>query len=196
MLNSQLQRYGGDAALSIMGIIFSIMTFMFLPVLGLNQGSMPIIGYNYGAKQYSRVIEAALKAISAATLIFFAGYILTRFWPMQIIGLFGKGTADVAAEGLTAIKIYFFMSPLIGFQIIASGFFQATGQPLKSMTLSLSRQVLILIPLAFILPLYAGIKGVWIACATADFISAVLTGTFFFKETVKIRKLDQNRIRV
>ncbi|MDX9800995.1 MAG: MATE family efflux transporter [Spirochaetia bacterium] len=188
LLNNQLQRYGGDGALSIMGMIFSVMTVLFMPVLGLNQGSMPLIGYNFGARRYDRVISTALAAITAATVIMTTGFIITRIWPQELLLLFGKNSGRIMDQGITAMKIFFFMSPLIGFQIVASGMFQAIGKPSLALIMSLSRQVLFLIPLAFIIPYFLGLNGIWLACASSDFLSAIVTALFFIREIAIMKK--------
>ncbi len=188
LLNNQLQRYGGDAALSIMGMIFSFMTLLFMPVLGVNQGSMPLIGYNFGAKRYDRVISTALTAITASTVIMTAGFIATRIWPREILLLFGKNSDRIMDDGIRAIRIFFFMSPLIGFQIVASGMFQAIGRPSLALIMSLSRQVLFLIPLIFIVPVFFALEGIWLACASADLLSAIVTAAFFIREIAGMKK--------
>ena len=188
MLNNQLQRYGGDTALSVMGIIFSIMTVIIMPIFGINQGSMPITGYNYGAKKYKRVIHTALLAAAAATLIMTAGFIITRIYPEELIKLFGKKNTELLAPGITAIKIFFLMVPLIGFQVVASGYFQATGKPGKAMLMSLSRQVIFLIPLVAILPLIWGLNGIWIAVPSSDFLAAILAASLFLHDIRILQK--------
>jgi MATE family, multidrug efflux pump len=189
MLNNQLQRYGGDTALSVMGIVFSIMTLIIMPVFGINQGSMPITGYNYGAKKYKRVIHTVLLAAAAATVIMTTGFIVTRIFPEELIKLFGKKNTELLEPGIAAIKIFFMMLPLIGFQVVASGYFQATGKPGKAMLMTLSRQVIFLIPFVIIFPLIWGLNGVWISVASADFAAAILTA-FLFLHDIRILKKE------
>jgi putative MATE family efflux protein len=182
LLNNQLQKYGGDSALSIMGMLFSFMTVLFMPVLGVNQGSMPVIGYNFGARNYGRVIKASLAAIAAATFIMTAGFVITRLWPQELLYLFGKNSEKIMDRGITAVRIFFAMTPLIGFQIIASGTFQAIGRPALALVMSLSRQVLFLIPMVLLLPRFLGMEGVWIACASSDFLASIVTAFFYIRE--------------
>ena len=193
MLNNQLQRYGGDTALSVMGIVFSIMTVIIMPVFGINQGSAPIIGYNYGAEKYGRVIKAAFLSALAATLIMTSGFIITRLYPENLIILFGKENRELLVPGLAAIKIFFMMTPLIGFQVVASGYFLATGKPGKSMILSISRQVIFLIPLIIVIPLYMGLTGIWVAVAASDGISSILAGFLFFTDIKSFKNHDPIR---
>ncbi|MDX9959778.1 MAG: MATE family efflux transporter, partial [Spirochaetia bacterium] len=159
LLNNQLQRYGGDLAVSTMGIIFSIITFFLMPIFGLNQGAQPIIGYNYGARNYGRVRHAMLLAIVAASTLVSTGFVLIQLFPQVFVGFFAGSSAELLAMASMAIRIYFMMLPLIGFQIVAAGYFQASGKPKQAMVLSLSRQVLLLIPLIIVLPLKFGLTG-------------------------------------
>ena len=188
LLNSQLQRYGGDLAVSTMGIIFSIITFFLMPIFGLNQGAQPIIGYNYGARNFGRVRHAMLLAIVAASLLVISGFVLIQLFPQVLVGFFAGPSAELLSMASKAIRIYLLMLPLIGFQIVAAGYFQASGKPKQAMVLSLSRQVLLLIPLVIILPLKFGLTGLWMAPPIADFLAAVLTGALFLRE---LHKLDR-----
>jgi putative MATE family efflux protein len=188
LLNNQLQKYGGDAALSIMGMIFGFMQILFLPVLGINQGSMPIIGYNYGAIKFERVIHTTYLAIAAATIIMTLGFIATQLFPVQILRAFGKHTDDIIDQGVVAIKIFFSMSSLIGFQIVASGMFQAIGKPTLAIITSVLRQLIFLIPLVYFLPLFFMLNGIWLAVAASDVLSAIATAFFFFREIRVLRK--------
>ncbi len=188
LLNNQLQKYGGDAALSIIGMIFSFMQILFMPVLGVNQGSMPIIGYNYGAKKFERVIHTTYVAIAAATIIMTTGFIITRLFPAQILLAFGKHNKEIIDKGVVAIRIFFSMTPLIGFQIVASGLFQSIGKPALAIIMSLSRQILFLIPLAYIIPLFLNLNGIWFAVAASDFLATIITAFFYFREIRILRK--------
>ena len=187
ILNKTLMAYGGDLALSAIGIVISIGMLLFMPILGLSQGAQPIIGYNFGAQQYNRVIETLKLAVAAATGIAVLGYIAIRLWSVPLAALFSEG--DTALTFLTshAMLIYFAVFPIIGFQVICSGFFQATGKALKSTILSLSRQVLLFIPLLLILPRFWGIEGVWRAAPIADCLSVLITGSFIYFEMKKMK---------
>lgn len=189
ILNKTLHHYGGDLALSAVGIVMAIGTIMIMPLIGLNQGAQPIIGYNYGAKQYSRVKETLKIAILAATCFCVAGFLVIRLWAAEIVTLF-TGT-DVALTSLAthALKTFFLVLPIVGFQIVCAGYFQAVGKALQSAVLSLSRQVLFLIPLLLILPKFWGLEGAWRTPPIADVLSVLLTGTLIFYEMKKINKL-------
>ncbi len=193
ILNNQLQRYGGDIAISSVGIIYSILMFILMPIFGLNQGVQPLIGYNYGARRFDRVKEAARLAIFAATLITFTGFLGAQLFPSALVSFFAPGNKELLAMAVPAMRRFFLMVPIIGFQIVASNYFQATGQPKKAMILSMSRQVLFLIPLIIILPLFWGLDGIWFAPPISDVLSAAVTGTFFFLD---IRRLDRKQLSV
>ena len=182
LLNNQLQRYGGDTALSVMGIIFSIMTVIIMPVFGINQGAMPITGYNYGAGKYKRVIHTALIAVAAATMIMTAGFLITRFFPEQLISMFGRQNTELLLPGIKAIRIFFLMTPLIGFQVVVSGYFQSTGKPAKALLMSLSRQVIFLIPFVVLFPLIWEIDGVWMAAPASDFVASLVAAAVFLHD--------------
>lgn len=189
LLNRSLITYGGDLAVSAYGAINSFSTILLMPIFGINQGSQPIIGYNYGAKNYDRVKKAFLLAITAATTITIIGFVVTRMFPSQLIALFNSKDKELVNIGANGMKIFFTMLPLIGFQIVSSNYFQATGKPKQAMLLSLSRQVLMLIPAILILPRFFDLNGVWMAGPTADFFSSLLTGTFILIELKKLQKL-------
>jgi putative MATE family efflux protein len=177
-INRTLYLYGGDIAVSGMGIINSIQTFMILPIIGLNQGIQPIISYNFGAKQFDRVRETVKLAITYATIIVTVGYVMTRFVPGVLVGIFNR-EESLMTFGIMAIRSWFLLLPLIGFQIIASNFFQAIGRAKTAMFLTLTRQVIILLPAVLIFPQYFGLQGLLYAAPFADVISSILTGIFF-----------------
>ena len=188
--NRSLVKYGGDLALGAMGIIMSISMFVLMPIFGINQGCQPIIGYNYGAKKYDRVKHALKLGILAATTITVTGTIIIQLFPKQLIGIFNKDP-QLLAIGIHGIRIYLFMLPVIGFQIVSANYFQAIGKAKISMFLSLSRQVIILIPLLFILPKFFDLNGVWISGPSADAIASILTAIFLFVEIKHLNKLHR-----
>ncbi len=186
IMNTSLSAYGGDIAISGMGIVSSIITLMIMPLFGINQGVQPIIGYNYGAKKYDRVKEAYKLAVVFATVIVVIGWIVTRVFPKQLVYLFNSKDAELIAFSTMAIKSFMMFLPVVGFQIVSSNYFQAVGKPKHSALLGLSRQVLILIPALLILPRFFELEGVLFAGPLADIVSTVITGTFIF---VEMRKL-------
>lgn len=188
ILNSSLIKYGGDIAVAAMGVINSVAMLILMPIFGINQGVQPIIGFNYGAEQFDRVKKALKLAILGATAISTTGFLIVELFPSLIIGLFGKGT-DLISVGSRGIRIFLSMLPIIGFQIVSANYFQAVGKPKHSMFLSLSRQVIILIPLLLILPGILRLDGVWIAGPASDFLSSLLTAFFIIREMKNLNKM-------
>lgn len=187
ILNKNLYLYSGDLGVSVMGIINSIQTFMLMPVIGLRQGMQPVISYNYGAKKYKRVKSAILLAIIAATIMCLAGYLVIWIFPKELIGLFNRDT-ELLEFGQTALKTWMLLLPVVGFQIIASNYFQAIGKSKSSMFLSLTRQVILLIPAILIFPHIWGLNGILYSAPFADFFSALLTGVWFAIEMNQLGK--------
>ncbi len=187
ILNASLANYGGDIAISGMGIVNSIVTLMIMPIFGINQGVQPIIGFNYGARKFDRVKEAYKLAVMFATVIVIIGWILTRVCPEQLVSLFNKTDTELINFSTMALRRFMMFLPFIGFQIVSSNYFQAVGKPTHSALLGLSRQVLILIPALLILPSFFGLVGVISAGPLADVISTVITGIFIFVEMRKLK---------
>jgi len=188
ILNKTLMVFGGDIALSAVGIIMSIATIIFMPIVGISQGAQPLIGFNYGAKQYSRVKETLKKSVLFSTILGLSGYLVIRAWPYEIIGLFSKGDTELTQLTVHAMLTFFALLPLIGIQILCSSYFQAVGKPLQSTLLSLSRQVLLFIPLLLILPHFWGIDGVWRTAPIADVLSIMITSTVILWEMKRLPK--------
>ena len=189
IMNTSLATYGGDIAISGMGVVFSIMTLMVMPVFGITQGAQPIIGYNYGAKKYDRVKEAYKLAVIFATSIVILGWIVTRLFPEQLVSMFNSKDTELIAFGTIAIKRFMMFLPFIGFQIVSSNYFQAVGKPKHSALLGLSRQVLILDSCFNHITKIFGLEGVISAGPLADIVSSVVTGIFIF---IEMKKLDDH----
>lgn len=187
--NKALKTYGGDIAISAMTVINSLVIFVMMPIIGINQGSQPIIGFNYGARQYDRVKKTLKLAILAASVISIFGSLLTQFATASMVKLFNDDSRliEVASKGM---KIMFFMMPIIGFQIVSANYFQAVGKAYKSMFLSVLRQVLLLLPLLVILPKFLGLNGVWLSAPISDFASAVITAIFLYHEMSMLNQMQ------
>jgi Na+-driven multidrug efflux pump len=182
---------GGDIALSGMNIINSISMLIFMPVFGINQGAQPILGYNYGAKKFDRVLSAYLKAITAATAICVFGFIIAESIPLILIKLFAPdGSAALLSFAPWAMRVAMLMLPFTGFQIVSSNLFVVTGRPKISIVLSMLRQCIILIPCLLIFGKIWQLYGVVAAAPVADGISLFLTGGFIFFE---LRKLNRQK---
>ena len=184
-LNKSLFFYGGDIAVSGMGVINSIQTLLIMPIVGLNQGVQPIISFNYGAQKFDRVKEAIKLAIKIATIIVTVGFIITRLFPVQLISLFNRDP-ELIKFGRSSIFAWFLAFPVVGFQIVGANFFQAIGKPKSAMFLSLTRQLILLMPAIIIFPKLWGVEGILYAAPFADLLSFLLTATFFY---LGIRKL-------
>lgn len=191
--NRSLITYGGDVAAGAMAVISSVTMVFLMPLFGMNQGSQPIVGYNFGAKKYGRVKKAVKYPVIMATIIVTVGWILIQTFPEMFIKMFNNDETlvSVATNG---IKIYLCMLPFIGFQIICANYFQATGKAKIAMFLSLLRQVILLIPLMIVLPKIWGLNGVWIAGATSDFLSSIVTAIFVAREVRILNKLEKKSI--
>jgi putative MATE family efflux protein len=188
LLNRSLVHHGGDIAVAAMGIIHSLTMFVLMPCFGINQGAQPIIGFNYGAQKYKRVKRTLLRAIAAATGVCTLGFAAYMLFPAFFINIFSKDNVELMEIGTHGIRIFLIMLPVIGFQIVSTSYFQATGKPGKAMFLTLSRQVILLLPLLLILPRFFGLTGVWMAAPFSDVGSSLLTGFFLFREIKKINK--------
>jgi putative MATE family efflux protein len=187
VLNRSLIVYGGDIAISAMGIINSIQMLLVMPVIGINQGAQPIISYNFGAKKYGRIKEAVKLAVIAATIIVTVGYIVTRVFPGQLVSLFNQ-EQEILQFGKKAILAWMMFLPVVGFQVIASNFFQAIGRYKSAIFLTLTRQIIFLIPAVVIFSEIWGLNGLLHAAPFADALSFVLTGVWFY---FGIRKLGR-----
>ena len=173
-INQQLRDYSGDLGIGSYGICNRFI-FMFIMIcMGLNQGMQPIAGYNYGAKQYSRVKEVFWMTAKFGTIVTTICFAIGMFIPRLAAGIFTHDEALLAmsAEGLRILTIGF---PIVGFQMIGTNFFQCLGMVKKSIILSLSRQLLFLLPLLYSLPLWMGSNGVWMSFPISDLLSALLT---------------------
>ena len=174
ILNHSLRKHGGDLAIGAYGIINSILGLVVMIIFGLNMGMQPIAGYNYGARQYDRVLLTLRYALIIGTCISTFGFLLGELFPWYIARAFTKDNTLIALT-IEGLRITILLFPFVGSQVVASSFFQAVGKPKISIFLSLSRQILFLIPALLILPDYFGLRGVWIALPASDLIASILT---------------------
>ena len=188
--NNMLKIYGGDIAVGAMTIVNGIVTFVLMPIFGINQGLQPILGYNYGAKLYKRVRESLIKAIMGATIISTLGFLCIQFLSKYFIYIFTQD-AELIAVASKGLKIFTLLLPFLGFQIITSVYFQAIGRPKMTMFLSLCRQVLFLIPSLIIFSKLWGVKGVWMAVPFSDMLSVIVTYLSVRKEMKVLKKLTK-----
>ena len=181
IFNNNLLIYGGEMAVAAMGVINRSAMMLLMPIFGINQGAQPIIGYNYGAQKYDRVKQTLKLAAIAATLICLFGFMVSELFGHQIIGLFNKDK-ELIEIGTRGIRIFMIMLPIVGMQIVITNYFQAVGKASKAILLSLTRQVLFLIPLILILPTFFKLDGIWMAGPIADFSSSMLAIILLVKE--------------
>jgi putative MATE family efflux protein len=195
IFNNILRKYGGALALASGGVIFRFLHFSFMPVVGVSQGMQPIVGFNYGAGRPQKVINAWQLASVRATGISVFFFLLVMLFPHFIISIFTTDAELIELAG-NAIRIMFAGSLVIGFQITGATFFMAVNKPLPSFILSISRQILILIPLLLILPGIMGLTGAWIAHPISDFASAAITTWFLIREIrgLKAWSMKKNEI--
>ena len=187
-INQQLRDYSGDLGIGAYGICNRFI-FMFVMIcMGLNQGMQPIAGYNYGARQYSRVREVFWKTARLATYVTTICFIIGVFIPKAAVGIFthDQELTEIAAN---ALRVLTFVFPIVGFQIIGTNFFQSLGIVKKSIFLSLSRQLLFLLPALYILPLFLGTEGVWYSFMVSDILAASLTAVLIRQTFKKFNKL-------
>ena len=189
VLNHSLDFYGGDIAISAMGIALSVSNLIMMPVFGLNQGVQPIIGYNYGARHFDRVRTAVRMGMTIATVFVLLGFAMSMLFPRQLVMLFNRSETELIDLGSKVIRIFMMMLPIIGFQVIGSGFFQAVGKPRQATIITLSRQVLVFIPLILILPRYFGLDGIIYAAPVSDLAAAVISGSWILYE---MRRLERD----
>ncbi len=187
IMNRALIEYGGDLAMGALGIQNAIATLVVMFIIGLNQGVQPIVGFNYGARKYDRMFLALKKTAFTATIVSTVGFILGMFFPHALASLF---TTDEELKNIAAraLRISVAVFPLIGSQIVITNFFQSIGMAKISMTLSLTRQVLFLIPCLVFLPPVFGLDGVWASMPIADSLSVIVTTTTLVLFMKKFRK--------
>ncbi len=192
LANRTLKVYGGDEAIAVMTIVASMTILFLMPLFGINQGLQPILGYNYGAKNYQRVEATWRVGIAIATGIVLLGFILVQLFPQAIISLFSTDPA-ILRLGSKALRTYLLVLPFLGFQIISTIYFQSIGHARTAMFASLMRQVIFLIPLYLALPRFLGLDGVWMASPIADGLSVVVTAILITRELARLRRLERQQ---
>lgn len=188
-INQQLVKWGGDLALGAYGIVNRISFLFVMIVMGFNQGMQPIAGYNYGARQYGRVREVYLKTAGWATLVCIVGFLVSEFLPGPTVGIFTNDPElhTLAERGLRLMNIAF---PIVGFQMVTSNLFQCLGMVKKSIFLSLSRQLLFLLPCIYLLPaVLESEAGVWYSFPISDTVAAIITAIMGIALLKKLSRL-------
>lgn len=195
ILNSQLVQYGGDIALSAMGLVNSLQTFLVMPVIGINQGVQPIISFNFGARKLKRTHKALKLAMLAATVITGIGWLLSLFCSKQLILIFTTDP-ELLEMGAKFCFNWFAALLVVGFQIIGSNYFQAIGKPAFATFLTMMRQIIVLIPLILILPRFFGLYGITWAAPISDIFTGIVVAVwlgFYLKHQEKQFVQTENR---
>lgn len=182
-----MSEYGKDIPLAACGIVMKTNAILLAVIIGISQGSQPIIGFNYGAKQYDRVRSTYKLAITCNLIVSAIGFVLFQFFPYQIISLFGTGNAAYYEFSIRFMRTFLFMVIINGVTLLSSNFFAAIGKPVKGLLLSMTRQVFFLIPLVLILPLFFGLDGILYSGPVADSIAFIVSILFISKELKKMK---------
>lgn len=193
-INKGLKEYDGDLAIGAFGIVNRIVFLFVMIVMGLNQGMQPIAGYNFGAQQYHRVNQVLKLTIYGATAVTTTGFLVGELMPELAVSAFTthEGLIQLSATGLRIVVIFF---PIIGFQMVTSNFFQSIGMAGKAIFLSLTRQLLFLLPSIILLPLCWGSAGIWWSMPISDLAASVVAGIMLYRQ-FKIFKTHGNKLKV
>lgn len=192
LINQGLKKYGGDLAIGAFGIVNRLVFIIVMIVMGLNQGMQPIAGYNFGAKQYERVTKTLKLTIIYATGVTTFGFIIGMLFSNTVVGIFTSDAEliELSAKGLRIVVMFF---PIIGFQMVTANFFQSIGMASKAIFLSLTRQMVVLLPCLLILPRFFGAAGVWYSMPISDLLASLIAGTMLVWQFRKFRVQAQGR---
>ena len=188
LINQGLKEYGGDLAIGAFGIVNRIIFVFIMIVLGLNQGMQPIAGYNFGAKLYPRVTEVLKATICCATVVTTIGFLIGMFIPEIVPSIF-TSDAELISIASKGFRVVVFFYPIVGFQMVASNFFQSIGMASKAIFLSLTRQMLFLVPCLLVLPHYYGQIGVWASMPVADLAASLISGGMLWWQFRQFKKV-------
>ena len=191
LLNTKLIAFGGDLAVGAMGIVNSMATMIVMAIVAINMASQPIISFNYGAKSYQRVKDTLRIAMIAATGIAVFAFVMVETLPGAIVKLFNSSDAGLLDLGKEGLRLGLMALPFVGFQVVAGNFFQSMGKAKIAVVLTLLRQVIILIPLIFLLPNYLGLKGIWLSMPISDFCSAIVVVFILVNHWKKLSALTE-----
>lgn len=192
LINQGLKKYGGDLAIGAFGIVNRLVFIIVMIVMGLNQGMQPIAGYNFGAKQYERVTKTLKLTIIYVTGVTTFGFIIGMLFSDTVVGIFTSDAEliELSAKGLRIVVMFF---PIIGFQMVTANFFQSIGMASKAIFLSLTRQMVVLLPCLLILPRFFGAAGVWYSMPISDLLASLIAGTMLVWQFRKFRVQAQGR---
>lgn len=190
LINQGLQRHGGDLAIGAYGIVNRISFVFVMIVMGLNQGMQPIAGYNFGAREFQRVDRVLKLTIFCATVIMTLGFLVAELFPRQLVMIFTTDE-ELIQHSISGMRIVFMMFPIIGFQMVTSNFFQSVGMAGKAIFLSLTRQLLFLLPCLLILPHFFQANGIWMSMPVADALSSIVSFFMLYSQIKKFKTADQ-----
>lgn len=186
IMNRRLAVLGGPVAIAVYGIIIRVITIISTPLIGIAQGMQPIVGFNYGAKKYDRLLRSISLSFKASTSFAIFGSIFLFFFPHIIITIFSNDK-ELLLIGEDALRMIVFAFPLIGFYMVSTTIFQALGKAVPNFILSISRQIIFLFPAIIILPKFYGLNGMWLAFPVSDFLGASLAFIFYLHLKKQIR---------
>jgi putative MATE family efflux protein len=188
LINRGLGAYGGDLAIGAYGIANRIVFLFIMVVMGFNQGMQPIAGYNFGAQKYHRVLKTLRYTLIAGTAVTTTGFLIGELAPEVCVRLF-TSDPELITRSVDGMRLMLIVFPLVGTQMVTTNFFQSIGQAHKSIFLSLTRQLLFLIPLLIILPPFWGVNGIWLAMPISDGISSIVAGFLLIIQYKKFKQL-------
>ncbi|MDR1004602.1 MAG: MATE family efflux transporter, partial [Prevotellaceae bacterium] len=191
LINQGLKRYGGDLSIGAYGIVNRLSFVIIMIVMGLNQGMQPIAGYNYGAKLYKRVSKVLKQTILLGTIVTTGGFLISIFAPRVVVSLF-TSDEELIRLSINGLRITLLCFPIVGFQMVTSNFFQSIGMAGRAIFMSLTRQLLFLLPCLLILPHFFELDGVWYSLPTADLLASIVAGFMLYSYFRKQRKVTGN----
>ena len=181
ILNHSLGFYGGEMAIATFGIIMRIFMVVLMPMFGFAQGMQPVLGYNYGARQFQRAKDSVMYSIKYASIFSFSAFLILILFTEKIVSIF-TSNAELIKQATHAGKIMFLLTAVIGFQVIVSMFYQTLGKAGKAIILSVLRQLILLVPFVLILPFYFGLDGIFYAFPISDLLSTIIIGIMVWFE--------------
>jgi len=188
VINTSLIKHGGDLAVGAYGIVNRVAALFVMVVMGLNQGMQPIAGYNFGARQFDRVNRVLKLTILLAMAVMTVGFLIGELFPHAVAALFTQDRA-LTAMVVSGLRIVLIIFPIVGFQMVTSNFFQSIGMPGKAIFMSLSRQVVFLLPCLLILPAHFGVMGVWFSLPAADLMASVIAAYLLLAQYKKFKHI-------
>lgn len=188
IFNKSIVKYGTDMHIAVMGIGLRIMNLIEMPIIGIAQGYSTLVSFNYGAKLYSRIKTIFREAVLWTIVIAGAGFVALMLFPGPIINIF-TNDRNLIQMGITPMRIIVVFLPFIGFQVLGGSLFQAIGKTVPALLITLSRQLLLLIPALIVLPLFFGITGIWLSISVSNFFSIILTAGFVFWQIRNFNRL-------